>query len=114
MPQIDGLQEQQEALARITKNLKKVADVNEFLKGVWEMSQDKNLEISQNILISFSNGEDMKKFKCPLLLPDMQPIYAGAQRYKEAFVSEIKKDAAEYRISLSQKEIEALDWKLEF
>lgn len=112
MPQIEGLKEQQEALIRVTKNLKKVEEVNDFLKNVLALSQDDTFEASHNVSITFTNGNEMKKYKCPLLFKDMGPILDGAQRYKDTIAAEVRKDATDYRISLTQKEMESLDWNL--
>ena len=49
MAQIEGLKEQQEALTRVKHNLKKIEDINDFLKGASTLSEDKNVVATYNI-----------------------------------------------------------------
>lgn len=112
MPQIEGLKEQQEALKRVTHNLKEVQDMNAFLEQVAAMSKDVNALADYNIMASFTVGKDVKRFKAPMLVSDNRYILEAVQRYKESIAATIRKDATDFRISLSEKETAILDWKL--
>lgn len=112
MAQIEGLKEQQAALTRVKNNLKKIGDINDFLKSVSGLAGEKDVEATYNISISFTAGEDIKRFKCPLLVEDNRYILEAAQRYKESIAAEVKKDSEEYRITLSPKENATLEWAL--
>ena len=112
MAQIEGLKEQQAALTRVKNNLKRIGDINDFLKSVSSLSGKENIDATYNVSISFTAGEDIKRFKCPLLVNDNRYILEAAQRYKESIAQEVKKDAEEFRITLSPKESATLEWAL--
>lgn len=112
MAQIEGLNEQQEALKRVTQNVKKIEEINSFLKNVSSLSKDSSVSLSYNISVSVVNGTDNKKFKCPMILQDNHSILDGVQEYKNSIVALVRQDSAQYRIVLTPKENATLDWKL--
>lgn len=112
MPEIEGLKEQQDALKRIKSNLKEIEDVNKFLKGVSELAANGDVQGAHEILISFTDGEDVKRFRCPLRVPDNRFVFEAAQAYKDEIVRKVRQDATDYRISLSPKDNATLDWRL--
>lgn len=110
MAQIEGLKEQQAALTRVKNNLKKVEEINDFLKSVAKLSGSENVDVAYNVSVSFVDGEDIKRFRCPLVIEDNKYILESAQKYKESIVAEVRKDSETYRITLSPKENATLDW----
>ena len=112
MAEIQGLKEQQEALKRVGQNIKRVEEINAFLKNVSALAGNKDVNVAYNVVVSFEANEDMKRFKSTMLVDDNRYILDSVQRYKDSVVAEVRKDAAEYRIALSPKESATLDWAL--
>ena len=110
MPQIEGLKEAQDALARIKHYLKDIDDINNFLKNVSTLSKDASVSATHSILITFTSGADIKKFKSPMEVSDNQFIFDAVRAYKESIVAKVKKDSSDFHIALSPKDIEILDW----
>lgn len=112
MAQIEGLEEQKDALKRINSNLKSIEEVNSIMKGIMSLSKDENVSVSYDITISFVTDNDIKRFKCPIIFDNNQHVLEAVQRYKDSIVAKVKEDSTMYRIALTTQEHAMLESEL--
>lgn len=107
MPQILGLEEQKQALNKISQMLKELSSINEFLEmenstSLYEISFVK--EEPENEMDSEENEKKKgkkQKVSAPFLCPDPQIVRQYVLAYKNERVNTVRELADTYRISLN-------------